>query len=198
MLMKMGGRAGLGAAAEGLHGPGTLLSGGGEPGDLAMKQAAFFGSMPKMDMSPDKGVPPPAVVKPLNPFAMDRPLGDEAFDDDVPAPQEQSFSSPRSMMDGPGAGVDDTLNSAAAQSGVLKPKPIPPPSGPGVPRAGMYTSPDGGMMVGPATITTPRQPPDVSMDAEPTISSAESPLSYFKRKAESAAGLGRASRRRVR
>lgn len=73
IMAKMLGRAGMGAAAEGLHGPGTLLSGGGEPGDLPMKQAAMFGSMPKFDLgSGDGKIPPPQAP-------LVKPLGDEAF-----------------------------------------------------------------------------------------------------------------------
>lgn len=73
ILAKMLGRGAMGAAAEGMHGPGTLLSGGGEPGDTPMKQAAMFGSMPKFDLgSGDGKIPPPQAP-------MVKPLGDEAL-----------------------------------------------------------------------------------------------------------------------
>lgn len=84
---KMLGRAAMGGAAEGLLGGGSFLSGGGEPGDMALRQAALFGSMPKIDG---------------NPFKVQAP--GEALDPDVDGPGE--FRSPKMLSAEPESDAD--------------------------------------------------------------------------------------------
>lgn len=194
-LAKMAGRAGLGAAAEGLHGPGTLLSGGGEPGDLAMKQAAMFGSMPKFGELDAKvgGVPPPAapLTKPLGDEAFDtlstpglKPLGDEAFPDapgggaDKPGDlfDDTKAAQRPGSWDGAG-GIDGVIGSAAKTSGKWKAPGVPPPQvQPSLPEpsalprtrkigALLDAAKDGG---GPLMEQGPGPELDIGMGAEPT------------------------------
>lgn len=206
---KMAGRGLMGGLSEAMLGGGSLLSGGGEPGDMALRQGALYGAMPKMDLAPDKGVPPPAkpIRAPLNPLAGEGWAEEKAYD--------QPGGLKVSMSDGPDKepdwDVDDAILSAAdftTEKGGFGRKPgqgkkpiLPPatPSGPGVPKPGMYTSPDGGMVVGPATIIRP--PPDVSMDAEPTImDDPETPLATLKQAQQRTVNslVGRPSRRPAR